>query len=184
MKGTRAASRYARAILSLAREKNLADELNKDFRLIHRTMDASGELRVLLKSPVVSSNIKKNTLDQVFKDVHELTQQVFGLLLKNNRINLLALIAIKYEELYDELNNEQVAHVTTAVPLNPAMETKIQEKVKELTGNEARIKNRIDESIIGGFILRVGDLQYDASVAAQLGNLKREFQNFTYVSKL
>lgn len=184
MKGTRPASRYAKAILALAKERNLAEKINADFQLIHRTMDASGELRVFLKSPVVSAQIKKNTLDQIFKDVNELTHQVFDLLLKNNRINLLALIAIKYEQLFDTMNNKQVAFVTSAVPLTQALEAKIQAKVKELTGNEAKIENRVDQDIIGGFILRVGDLQYNASIAAQLGNLERELQNNTYVSKL
>jgi len=82
------------------------------------------------------------------------------------------------------MNNVQVAKVTTAIALSPALETKIQAKVKELTGNEAEIQNIIDESIIGGFILRVGDIQYNGSVHAQLNNLKREFKNNTYVSKI
>lgn len=184
MKGTRPASRYAKAILALAKERNLAEKVNADFQLIHRTMDASGDLRVLLKSPVVNSQIKKNTLDLIFKDVSELTHQVFDLLLKNNRINLLALIAIKYEQLFDQMNNQQIAYVTSAVPLSQGLEAKVQAKVKELTGNEAKIENRIDQDIIGGFILRVGDLQYDSSIASQLGSLERELQNNTYVSKL
>ena len=49
------------------------------------------------------------------------------------------------------------------------------EKVKNITGNKVTIKNNIDESIVGGFILRVGDLQFDASVANKLNSLKREF---------
>jgi F-type H+-transporting ATPase subunit delta len=48
-------------------------------------------------------------------------------------------------------------------------------KVKELTGKTTEIENTVDESILGGFILRVGDLQYDASIANKLNNLKREF---------
>lgn len=184
MKGTRPASRYAKAILALAKERNLAEKVNADFQLIHRTIDASGDLRVLLKSPVVNSVIKKNTLDQIFKDVNELTHQVFDLLLKNNRVDLLALIAIKYQQLFDQMNNQQIAYVTSAIALTQDLETKIQAKVREFTGNEAKIENQIDQDIIGGFILRVGDLQYDASIASQLGNLERELQNNTYVSKL
>ena len=60
--------------------------------------------------------------------------------------------------------------------MTPEIEAKVLSKVKQMTGSEnVTINNTIDESIIGGFILRVGDLQYNASIANQLGNLKREF---------
>jgi F-type H+-transporting ATPase subunit delta len=66
--------------------------------------------------------------------------------------------------------------VTTAVPLSSELEGKVMDKVKELTGSEkVTLTNEIDPAIIGGFILRVGDIQYNASIANQFGNLKREF---------
>lgn len=184
MKGNRAALRYAKAVLELANEKNVAQEVHDDFVLIEETYNASRDLRVILNSPVVNNTIKRGTLTEVFTKVNPLTTEVFKVLLKNNRIDLLALIAIKYKQLFNAMNNEQVAKVTTAFPLTPALEAKIQAKVKELTGNEAKIENLIDDSIIGGFILRVGDLQYNASIAAQLNGLKREFNNNAYVSKI
>lgn len=184
MKGNRAASRYAKAVLSLAREKNLTRELNADFELIRKTMVDNPDLRVILKSPVVSVKIKRNIVEGIFKDVNPLTHQVLDLMLKNNRIEVLYLVAVKYELLFDEMNHKQVALVTTAVPLTGDLEGKIQAKVEELTGNKAKIENKVDPAILGGFVLRVGDMQYDASVASQLVDLKREFQNFTYVSKL
>jgi F-type H+-transporting ATPase subunit delta len=82
------------------------------------------------------------------------------------------------------MNKTEVATVTTAVPLTKELEAKVLAKVKELTGNDVSLENKIDENIIGGFILRVGDLQYNASIANKLNTLKREFTNNTYVSKL
>lgn len=152
--------------------------------LINETIDNNNELRVFLKSPVTKNSIKKNALLEIFKDVNAITSELFNLLIENNRIEILSMVASKYRFLYNEMNNVQVAKVTTAIALSPALETKIQAKVKELTGNEAEIQNIIDESIIGGFILRVGDIQYNGSVHAQLNNLKREFKNNTYVSKI
>jgi len=96
-------------------------------------------------------------------------------LIKNKRINLLADVAKKYNELYDQLKGIQVAEVTTAVPLTDELKNKVLAKVKELTGKEATIKSQIDASILGGFILRVGDIQYNASIANKLNKLKREF---------
>lgn len=184
MQGSKAALRYAKAIISLAKDKNLTGELNEDMSLIHKTISENNELRTFLKSPVIKNSIKKNALLEIFKNVNPVTSEVFNLLIENNRIEILSLVAAKYKGLYNEMNNVQVAKVTTSVPLTPALEAKIQDKVKELTGNEAKIQNIIDESIIGGFILRVGDIQYNGSVKAQLSNLKREFKNNAYVSKI
>lgn len=184
MQGSKAALRYAKAIFSLAKDKDLTTEINEDMTLINQAITDNNELRVFLKSPVIKNSIKKNALLEIFKDVNGITSGMFDVLIQNNRIEILPLVASRYKALYNEMNNVQVAKVTTAFPLTPALESKIQEKVKELTGNEAKIQNVIDESIIGGFILRVGDIQYNGSVQAQLNNLKREFKNNTYVTKI
>lgn len=152
--------------------------------LINQTIKKSSDLQAFLKSPVIKNNMKKNALLEIFKSVNGMTTGVFNLLIENNRLDILPLVATNYNRLFNEMNGVQVAKVTTAIPLTPALEAKIQQKVRELTGNEAKIENIIDESIIGGFILRVGDIQYNGSVSAQLTNLKRELQNNTYVSKI
>lgn len=184
MKGTRAAQRYAKAILELAKDQNVSEVVNNDMESISQTITASDELQDVLASPVVKADLKKNALREIFKDAHPLTLGAFDILLENNRIIILKAVAQKYNELYNELNNIQVATVTTAIPLDASLEAKIQDKIKELTGNSATIKNITDPAIIGGFILRIGDLQYNASVARSLKDLKREFSNNTYISKI
>jgi F-type H+-transporting ATPase subunit delta len=184
MQGSRAAARYAKALLSLAQDKNVTGEVNADMVLISKTIKDSEELQAFLKSPVVKNTMKKNALLEIFKSVNGVTSGLFEILIENNRLNILPLVASSYERLYDEMNGVQVAKVTTAIPLTPALEAKIQQKVNELTGNEAKIENIVDESIIGGFILRVGDIQYNGSVKSQLTGLKRELQNNTYVAKI
>ncbi|QED38495.1 ATP synthase F1 subunit delta [Antarcticibacterium arcticum] len=184
MKGTRAAQRYAKAILDLAKDQNVSEVVNKDMESISQTITASDELQDVLASPVVKADLKKNALREIFKDAHSITLGAFDILLENNRIIILKAVAQKYNELYNELNNIQVATVTTAIPLDTSLEAKIQDKIKELTGNSATIKNITDPAIIGGFILRIGDLQYNASVARSLKDLKREFSNNTYISKI
>jgi len=184
MQGSKAALRYAKAIISLAKDRGVTKEVNEDMKTINETIDGSGDLRTFLKSPVIKDSIKKNALLEIFKDVNGITTGMFDILMGNNRLEILSQVTSKYMFLYNQMNNVQVAKVTTAFPLTPSLETKIQQKVKELTGNEAKIENIIDDSIIGGFILRVGDIQYNGSVQAQLNNLKREFKNNTYVSKI
>ena len=86
-------------------------------------------------------------------------------------------VAYKYIILHEKLKGEEVAYVTTAVPLTSDLEKKILDTVNKATGNKVTLESKIDESIIGGFVLRVGDTQYDASIANKLNGLKREFTN-------
>ena len=79
--------------------------------------------------------------------------------------------------MYDVSNGVEVAKVTTAFPITAELETKVLAKIAEFSKNKITIENIVDPSIIGGFILRVGDQQYNASVAGKLSELKREFAN-------
>ncbi|MEW7279357.1 ATP synthase F1 subunit delta [Aquimarina sp. 2201CG1-2-11] len=174
---SRAAIRYAKAVLSLAQDKNATQDVQADMQDIIKTVDGSAELRMVLNSPLIKNEVKLASLKEVFKSSGEVTQKLFDVLIENKRVDLLADVAKQYIVLFDQLNNIQAAKVTTAVPLNEALTKVVLAKVKELTGNDATLENVVDESIIGGFILRVGDLQYNASIANKLTTLKRELSN-------
>ena len=184
MKGTRAALRYAKAILSLAKDKNSAEAVNEDFITIQKTVEASRDLKHLISSPVVKESMKKKVLLEVFKDLNGVTKGSIDLLLENGRINILDIVSKQYTILYNHSNNIKEAIVTTAIPLDAELEQKVMAKVKEITGESATLKNVVDESIIGGFILRVGDKQYDASIANNFMRLRRKLEDKTYISKL
>ncbi|SDS39289.1 ATP synthase F1 subunit delta [Gramella sp. MAR_2010_147] len=184
MRGTRAAQRYAKAILSLAKDKNSAEAVNEDMISISKTVLNSRDLENMLTSPVVKDSIKKSALLEIFKDLNTISKGAIDILLENGRINILHIVARQYIVQFNELNNVRQAVVTTAVPLDNELETVILAKVKELTGSKASLKSIVDEDIIGGFVLRVGDLQYDASVSRNLTRLKRELKDNTYVSKI
>lgn len=175
MAGARAAIRYAKAVLSLASDQNSTDTVNVDMKLIANTIAESKDLSDMLKSPVVSSTIKKSVLLEVFKQSNKTILNLIDTLISNNRIDILGDVAVKYNQLFDQSKGVELATVTTAVALTTDLEKKVLAKAKELTGKEVEVENIIDESIIGGFILRVGDIQYNASIANQLGKLKREF---------
>lgn len=175
MAGTRAAIRYAKAVLSLASDQNTIDVVNGDMKLIANTIAESKDLSEMLNSPVVSPAIKKTALLAVFKTLNGLTVNTIDVLITNKRIVLLEQVALEYSRLYDEQRGTEVATVTTAVPLTDGLKVKVLAKIKTLTGKDVEVENIIDEDILGGFILRVGDIQYNASVANQLDKLKREF---------
>ncbi|TNJ47018.1 ATP synthase F1 subunit delta [Tamlana fucoidanivorans] len=175
MAGARAAIRYAKAVLSLATDQKSAEAVNDDMKLIAETVANNQELTSMLHSPVVPSYEKKAVLLEVFKSAHKTTLSLIDILDTNNRVNILDQVAVKYQELFDEAKGVQLATVTTAVALTAALKKEVLAKAKELTGKNVELENTIDESILGGFILRVGDVQYNASVANQLNKLKREF---------
>lgn len=175
MSDSRAAIRYAKAILDLAVENKATDALEEDMQSIVNTISGSSELREMLASPIVQAAQKKKALIEIFKGGHSITEEAISMLANNKRINMLNEVALKYLILNERLKGQDVAFVTTAVALTPDLEKKVLEQIARLTGNKVTIQNKIDESIIGGFVLRVGDLQYDASIANKLNSLKREF---------
>tara|TARA_R110002051_G_scaffold258937_1_gene318254 strand:- start:3336 stop:3875 length:540 start_codon:yes stop_codon:yes gene_type:complete len=177
MSESRAALRYAKATLDLAKENKALDALEKDMRSIAQSISESAELSDLLNSPVIKSSDKKKVLSEVFKGSNQITEGLINALIDNKRIALLHEVAQKYIILNEDLKGQGVAFVTTAVPLTADLEKKILQKVAELTGKKVVVENTIDDKILGGFVLRVGDLQYDASIASKLSNLKREFTN-------
>ncbi|TRX40421.1 ATP synthase F1 subunit delta [Flavobacterium restrictum] len=177
MAGTRAAIRYAKAILDLATSKGVAEAVNNDMKLIGTTIEANSELRAFIASPILKVTVKENALLEVFATVNTVTKGLFHLLHENKRFEILAEITVAYNKLFDILNGVEVAIVTTAFPMDAALEAKVIAKIATLSDKKITIQNTVDPAIIGGFILRIGDKQYNASVANRLQVLKRELSN-------
>ncbi|WP_166921450.1 ATP synthase F1 subunit delta [Flavobacterium poyangense] len=177
MASTRAAIRYAKAILDLANSKGVAEAVNSDMKSIASAIESNLELSTFIQNPTTKVEVKESALLEVFADVNGVTKGLFHLLFENKRFEILEAIALEYKKLFDESNGVEVARVTTAVPMDAALEAKVLAKVVTLSDKKITIENTVDPSIIGGFILRIGDQQYNASVANRLQVLKRELSN-------
>ncbi|MBV2196627.1 MAG: ATP synthase F1 subunit delta, partial [Flavobacterium sp.] len=116
MAGTRAAIRYAKAILDIAQVNNSTQAVNSDMTSIVNAIKDSAELKDFLQSPVIKGEIKFSSLNEIFTSVQKETKGLFQLLLVNKRFELLNDVALQFNALYDELNGIEVAKVTTAVP--------------------------------------------------------------------
>lgn len=183
MNGSRAAIRYAKAILSFALEQQKEVEVNNDMLLVANTIQDSKELQLLLNSPVLKTELKKSALKEIFESkTSPLTIGLMNLLIDNKRLPILGEVAKKYNVIFDSLKGIEVAKVTTAIPLTEELNQQVLRKVIEITGKQATIESIINPDIIGGFILRVGDIQYDASVANKLQVLKRQFESESFSS--
>lgn len=175
MAGTRAAIRYAKAVLDLALSLKKADTVNIDMVHIANTIANSKELANMIENSVIKAESKKTALLAIFPKLDTISIELLNILITNKRVDILNDVAIKYTELLAKYNGKETATVTTAVPLTKELEEKVLAKIKALTSKTVELKSVVDETIIGGFILRIGDKQFDASISNKLNKLKREF---------
>ena len=136
MPSTRAAIRYAKAILSVATDNQTSEKIQLEMDQIARAIDSNTVLNEALKSPVVKLSEKAAILDKIFNNSSPELKSLFQTLAENKRIDLLRDIALKFKQLYDQLNNKEEATVTTAVPMTLAMEAKVMAKLKTLSSKD------------------------------------------------
>ena len=177
MAGTRAAIRYAKAILDIAHDKGVAGEVNNDMELIASTIKGNAELMTFIINPTTIVEVKNNAIAEIFSAVNGVTKSLFRLLHENKRFEILSDIATEYNKLFEEMNGMEKATVTTAIPMDAALEAQVLAKILSFSNKKINIENIVDPTIIGGFILRIGDQQYNASIANRLQVLKRELSN-------
>jgi len=181
MKQTRAAIRYAKAVLNLAIDTSAADQVNENMLLIAETIEANKDVEIMLNSPVIKASAKKDALLAIFSNLDPISKGLIHQLVENKRLTILENIAKQYTIIFDHHKGTQIAKVTSAVPLTDDVKEKVLDKVKDIIGKKVTLENIVDPSIIGGFILRVGDKQYDASISGKMNNLRREFDDNLYV---
>jgi F-type H+-transporting ATPase subunit delta len=177
MASTRAAVRYAQAILDLSNSKAVSEVVNNDMKLIASTINGNLELNTFIQNPTIKVEVKEKALLEVFATVDNVTKGLLHLLFENKRFEILEVIALEYSKLFDVMIGVEVAKVTTAIAMDAALEAKVLAKIATLSDKKITIENTVDPAIIGGFILRIGDKQYNASVANRLQILKRELSN-------
>lgn len=174
---SRAAIRYAKAVYEIADAKGSTESVNQNMSSIREAISAHQDLQVFLENPTIKGESKLDVLTATFKGVESQTLDLFRLLLTNKRFEILQAITIQYNLLFDKMNGIELAKVTTAIPMDDALEKQVLTKITEFSNNQITIENIVDPSIIGGFIIRMGDKQFNASVAHKLQQLKREFSN-------
>jgi len=177
MASTRAAIRYAKAILDIAHDKGVAKEVSNDMASIASTINGNAELSAFILNPTTRVEVKQSALLEVFAGINGVTKSLFQLLFENKRFEILAAVATEYNQLFEEMNGMEKATVTTAIPMDAELEAKVLAKILTFSNKKVNIENIVDPAIIGGFILRIGDQQYNASIANRLQVLKRELSN-------
>lgn len=177
MSNSLVAIRYARAIWDLARSKKAEADVLRDMVSVEDTLKDSPDLNAVLRDPTIQGEIKKQVLLNIWKDSHTITQGLFETLKANGRLSLLDEVASGYRELHGSGLMQDQATVYSASPLGPEVLDQIGKKLQTISQKQIVVSNEIRPELIGGFVIRWGDMRYDASVSQQLSSLKREFTN-------
>ncbi len=176
MAASKVAIRYASSFLDTAIEKNLLDKVSEDFELIYNSLNTSSELRRAIKSPIIKNEIKQSIFATIFKDkINVETFTYLDFIISKGRENILLEILEKFFYLRDERLGLANVLVTTAFDLTAEQKAQLQEKFTLYLNKKVKLSFLIDQKLIGGFVAKVGDTVYNASVIHQLGLLKKEF---------
>jgi F-type H+-transporting ATPase subunit delta len=175
MRNLRVANRYAKAFLGLAEENGLSDEAYEDMRLVYESFQSSTELKTLLKSPIVRTTKKLNVINAIFKGkINPLSLHYLNIITRKNRAGIIEGIAFEFLRIHRESLNIEQVRLITASEVDDIVEKKAFEVASKLTTKNIEFQRVLDPELIGGFILQVGDLQYDASVKRKLARIKRQ----------
>ena len=180
------AKRYAQALFDLSLEMKKVDETARDMILVKTVLEENRTLRKIMDNPVMDAPIKARLIDAIFgknKAISELALRFLQLILRKRREAYLQGICQAFEVIYYEYKNLVKAEVITAVPVNDAIRKEMVEKLKAFTHKDIELQETTDENIIGGFVLRVEDYQYDASIVSQMRKLRKTFGENLYVKQ-
>lgn len=178
MKGTKVASRYAKALLDLSIEQNSLDKINEDMNSLATLTRSSADLENLLTSPIVDRKKKADILNKLFEGkMEKMSLNFIQLITKNGREGILPAIADSFVQQYKDHKGIVDVYITSAQPLEKTTREKILTKVGDLVKGTLVTHETVDASLIGGFTVRIQDKQMDASIASQLRNLKNILLN-------
>jgi F-type H+-transporting ATPase subunit delta len=167
--------RYATSLINIAVERNMMDTISGDIELIVSAMEKSPELSRALGNPVIRPETKSAILDEIFKaKINSETMHFVRFLVKKGRENLLFEVARKFLELRDEKSGIVNVDIRTAFELTEQQKNDLRNKIEKMLNKTARIRIKIEPDVVGGFIAKVNDTVYDASVKHQLEILKQQ----------
>lgn len=185
MAESRAVGRYVKSLLGLAVDQNALEQVHQDMLRFAAISSENRDFALMLKSPVIKHDKKREILSKIFKGrVNSLTMAFLEIITRKNREPLLPSIAREFHNAYNEYKGIGKATVTTAVPLDAALRSDFEKLVGRYSDKtKVELIERVDKEMIGGFVLQVGDQQVDASIKNKLKALKVKFSQNPYIKE-
>lgn len=177
MSVSKLAGRYAKSLIDLAQEQGKLETILGDIQAF-KAANENRDMYMMLKSPIINTTKKGNIITEIFgESFDEMTMAFTKIILTKGREEFIPEICEEFINQYRSIKNITTAIVTSAAPLKEETLEKIKNKIRsEMTqgGGTVEIETKVDASLLGGFVIEVGDSLYDASVATRLNKLKKE----------
>ncbi len=186
MQNPRLAARYAKSIIDLSQEQNLLDAVHNDMLLIDAACKSNKDFTLMLRSPIIKADTKKNILKSIFEGkVNNLTSLLFDLIVNKGREANLPEIATAFIQQYQQIKRVQTVKLTTAFPIDEELKQLIQNKVAaNFKEGTVSIDTDVDPELIGGFVLEAGDKLFDGSIRRDLNDIKNQFTKNLFVADI
>jgi len=168
------AGRYATALFELAQEERAVETVERDFAALNALIAGSADLARLVRAPVFSRDEQKKGMDAVLRrmEAAPLTVRFVLLLATKGRLFVLTDVIRAFESLAAEARGEIRAQVTSARPLSDAETVELKAILKSKLGREARLDAKVDPSLLGGLVVKVGSRMIDSSLRTKLDGLR------------
>jgi len=186
MPNPRLASRYAKSLVDLALEKGELEKIFADMQWLQQVIRESREFANLLRSPIIKGDKKEKIVEAIIGSrVTNITSLFIRLLIAKGRENNLAEIITSFISQYKEHKNIYPVKLTTATPINENLKKAIIDQIKKTSDMQnIELEAVVNEDLIGGFVLEAGDKLVDASIAYDLKQIARQFENNDFIYKL
>lgn len=186
MPNPRLAGRYAKSLIDLAIEKDQLDSVYNDMLELQAAFTGSRELVNLLKSPIIKADKKDKIMDAITAGkITVITASFIKLMLRKGREAYLPEVVTAFVDQYKVNKGIHTVKLTTAVAVGEELKNVIMDKVK--AGKhiaQIELHTEVDEALIGGFVLEIGDQMVDGSIAYELNNIRKQFQNNDFIYKI
>ena len=167
-------TRYAKALMEFAEGKESVEQVSVDMVLLENALYSSKELRAVLKSPVINKEKKKLVLQDLFGEkVSKVSMDFIFFVNSKNRESILFDISKRYNEIRNNQLNRVNAEVVSTVDFSDEQKDNLQKQLNEFSQKNVIPTYKLDESLIGGFTVRMNDIVIDASVKQQLNKLRK-----------
>ncbi len=174
---SKVANRYALSLFENSIEKNNLEIVYEDIKLVIKTFDESNELRRAVESPVIKPELKISVLDEIFSNKLSMdTLKFVSFIVDKKREKILYEIVNRFVDMRNEHLGIVEMELKTPFDFTKEQISNLKDKFETILKKKVIMEIKIDKNIIGGFIAKVGDTVYDASVVNQLDLLKKEFK--------
>ena len=182
MSEIRIASRYAKSLIGLAIDQNKLEEVHHDMANFTRICEENRNFVLMLKNPIINHAKKLNVFRKIFEGkFDDTTMKIFVIIAKKHRESVLPAIAREFQNQYNIHKGIQSATLTTAIEVDAGLKKEFEKLLAQMTDKTVELTDRVDDSIIGGFKIQLGDLQIDDTIRTKLDAMALKFKEQVYI---